>query len=670
MATSYEQMEINRFPAYTEFSFDRNILRRLQVGEANIELAGSTRTIVDSYNSVYGVIDERTSSIATGKVAETVKNSFSNALSNFDSSDSESSMRHALEAAQESVRYVMQANDSRNVGVSGSFVKFFRDGSALKAAYAHVGDSRILLRSGSEVRQITEDEGDISGLTHGFGHESFSPVQVGVITLRPHDRVVLMNADVIGDTDDENLTADDMNRVMNEPYAQEAARMLVDTSKKEADKAVIVIDVPQPSRAASMSEKVLGFLGLQRRQVAHETPAAVVRNYPPRPSNSRGSSTSGYFDDKRSQRQDEYVAPTVVGNPDDRDIDDDQSDVIITPVDNDERGGVRGVFDDQRSVGSVFDEPVVVGGAPQFRTYNQTIDDRSVTTRESVDSYRKRRRMRNGLIAAGLLVGGYVIGEATIADFGDGKDKGIDVMPWPGDGFDFNAWNGSTTLSDDPADMTKLHTKEGFDILPPFLDGDWFNVWPGGSANNDGTVDAPDADVDTSEGNVLDDDATDTELDNDVEVENEPDPEPIEVRVILEWPDEPMPQPEQPNITVNVPPAPAPESAPVTPPLPPPAPVPAWVPDAFYVDPGSGYIKEIHEMGHYLVGQKFSSNNALSIYNNARFFFGDQLIELPGHEGFDSYANQNGLYISAPGQAHWATAEIEAFIRASILEAA
>jgi hypothetical protein len=508
-----------------EYSFNPDILRRLQVGEDHVTIRGNNARIYNAESATYGVVDEKLTGDEdgpAGTAASIIRTALSEYIGNdFDPLDPIRSMREAFFETQSMVQAAkFEGRISDDVLASTSVARFYHDGNTLKAVYGHVGDGRILLRSGTEVKAITEDEGDVRRLNHGFGHEVFDPVQIGVIDLKPGDRLVFLSADMIGDTPAQNMTTREFNDAMSWKDPQVASELFIDHSKKqEVDKSVIVVDVPRRRG----SRRLLGRVGLG------------------------GAAAAGYV------RSTNYVSERVASRRVRR----------AEGGERHRRGGVLG---------------------------------------------------RVALLGLGL-VGAYFAYrglEHTIFDFGDGKDKGIDLWPGRHDGLDLNAWNGSGTLNDDPTQPLKhLHNKKGFDILPPLLDGDWFSL-----RSSDPTK---------------------------------------HVNAAAKIPE-----------LLTGPPV---FAHPTTPPDT--SALPAWQPQSFVAEPGTGYIREFKELGRQVVGPDYSAHQAQRAYDATRTAFGNDLIDLPHHAGPDSYLAGNDLRISAPDPtAHWRTQLIEQAIRKNIEDSA
>jgi len=244
-----------------------------------------------------------------------------------------------------------------------------------------------------------------------------------------------------------------------------------------------------------------------------------------------------------------------------------------------------------------------------------------------------------------LLVTGYLIyrignglvriGESTIFDFGDGKDLGIDVLGWPldhgdrgqgdGSGFDLNPFNKTDALNDDP--VKHITDRGGFDIVPPLFDGD------GGSLPHlKGNHSLGEDISDLLHGRIGSDDS---KVGTQAGGDHSGSPGPI----------------------VGAAPAPA-----ATPP-PHASPQAAWHPRNFTVEQGSGFLREIHQLGDATVGPKhFTDAMTQNVFDDARGKFGDNLIVMPGHHGPDTYLQNGDLRISGPGEAHFRTHAMERYI--------
>ncbi len=256
---------------------------------------------------------------------------------------------------------------------------------------------------------------------------------------------------------------------------------------------------------------------------------------------------------------------------------------------------------------------------------------------------RKRSRAGKALLVGALVVGSLIamryavdLGDELAELLDDRPDSGVD--PWPfgdgdindgdGRGWDLNSTNENLNLNDDPVNESFVDTK-GFDVAPPFIDGDWFSL-------TDGDIETP----------VID-------LEPDVELP------------VVEVPDVDVPVVEVPDVDVPV--VVVPEVPVVI--VPPPPPV--WTPDVFTVENGNGLIKEIHQIGHEVVGfNDFDTTDAAQVYEAVQAQYGDSFLELPNHAGADLYRFGAELRISAPGQAQWASQEIENFVHEKMKELA
>ena len=233
-----------------------------------------------------------------------------------------------------------------------------------------------------------------------------------------------------------------------------------------------------------------------------------------------------------------------------------------------------------------------------------------------------KRTLLLGALAVGSVLAlrhGFDLGDEIANWLGDKPDSGIDFWAFgdgdkdQGDnsGLDFNPSNENLWRNDDPVNVDFKDTK-GFDLAPPFIDGDWFSLTGGDVTVDDIDLTPPDVDIDPPEIDVP----------------------PIEV-------DPPV----------------------VTPPP------PVWQPEMFTVEPGSSLSREIHDLGHQMVGNaNFTGADTSEVLQATLDRFGPDIISLSDNAGPSTYQYNGETRISAPGQAQWASQEIENFVYDKIQE--
>ncbi len=158
--------------------------------------------------------------------------------------------RAALMYAEETLQNYISDNKevSENMGTTATIGHVFVSEDAMYVAYAHAGDSSLMVfRAGeNDIENITEEEAQENVLQNALtgDHGAIQGIkQYGVIELQPGDRLVFITDGITGDREEERLSAAEYREALSASDVQEIPRKLVDKSKKTDDKAVLVVDV-------------------------------------------------------------------------------------------------------------------------------------------------------------------------------------------------------------------------------------------------------------------------------------------------------------------------------------------------------------------------------------------------------------------------------------------
>ncbi len=177
---------------------------------------------------------------------------------NIDPADAEDNQRF-MEAALIVANEELNEKQENNPALSGmvttaTILHRFRDAEGKEmAAYASAGDSGLLRMRDGKAEFITREEclaQQPNVLTNSLnGNQSFqvdTEHNVGVIELQLGDRLVLLSDGIIGDWENERLSMDEYEAVLDpahNPDPEEAIDALIEKSRKVDDKGVIVLDV-------------------------------------------------------------------------------------------------------------------------------------------------------------------------------------------------------------------------------------------------------------------------------------------------------------------------------------------------------------------------------------------------------------------------------------------
>lgn len=225
------------------------------------------RLLIDPARGAYGVIDGMGgagSKSAGGEAA----NSIHDAVSDFIETqpdpgewNAEEYMRELMAAARQSLA---DWNDER--GAAATFVKMFKGRNGqLMAVVGHAGDTRMFVdrvdgQTADPEEIVVEQvaQTDPATLTNCIDAEPRRSVYdiIKVMEVKAGDRIILGSDGIFGDLDAERLSKKDMLPALVKSSVMNCVRRLVDLSKKDDDKAALIIDVVgAPSPVALQVER-------------------------------------------------------------------------------------------------------------------------------------------------------------------------------------------------------------------------------------------------------------------------------------------------------------------------------------------------------------------------------------------------------------------------------
>lgn len=158
--------------------------------------------------------------------------------------------REALMEAQEALqqRAADEPDLSPNMGSTATIGCVFQGEDDICLAYAHVGDSGMLIvrHYDGHLKFVTEEEAEqnvLHNVLSARGQTMHGVRQYGVVALDPGDRLVFYSDGISGDTDEQRLSEAEWREAVTLDDSQTAATRLAETSRKTDDKAALVIDV-------------------------------------------------------------------------------------------------------------------------------------------------------------------------------------------------------------------------------------------------------------------------------------------------------------------------------------------------------------------------------------------------------------------------------------------
>lgn len=128
-------------------------------------------------------------------------------------------------------------------GTTATAVRMVKEGGSHHIVWASVGDSRLYLYRDGELQLLTEDEStDGNALYNCLGVGRGEINQVGDIRLKPKDRLMLCSDGITGDYEQDLLKDREIIAALSKPTPRDSAVQLIQNSRKQDDKSVIVID--------------------------------------------------------------------------------------------------------------------------------------------------------------------------------------------------------------------------------------------------------------------------------------------------------------------------------------------------------------------------------------------------------------------------------------------
>ena len=110
------------------------------------------------------------------------------------------------------------------------------------AVWASVGDTRLYIYRDEEVTSLTIDEGEGNMIYNAIGNGSnFYVRQISSLRVKPGDIFMVCSDGITGDFEHQFLSETELESAFNKPSAQDSAEELLQISKKNDDKSVIVI---------------------------------------------------------------------------------------------------------------------------------------------------------------------------------------------------------------------------------------------------------------------------------------------------------------------------------------------------------------------------------------------------------------------------------------------
>lgn len=217
-------------------------------------------TLRDDRNGLYGVFDGMGSADDSRRVAETVAHVLQERSGEVeDSHDAESVKRWIEECLGQAHNETVDIDGA----TTASVVKVITDNEGeRRAVWASVGDSRIYIASNEgAVRRITRDEGGLDAGQPGHTINNVIGVrdryefrQTGDVVLNPGDRLLIVSNGITGDKEEELLNDQEIADAVNGKTAEDAARSLIDISRKYDDKSVVVVDVLSDAKESGLPE--------------------------------------------------------------------------------------------------------------------------------------------------------------------------------------------------------------------------------------------------------------------------------------------------------------------------------------------------------------------------------------------------------------------------------
>lgn len=226
-------------------------------GVAELSLKGQDRIICLESVGVFGVFDGMgghgdadagaiASSTAAGicKFIYTPDTGFGSSVS-----AEKQKMRNWLRAADDAI---VQKGE---MGTTAIVLRLLEEGEQLQAVWANIGDSRLYLLRDQTLLQVSRDEGSGHYLNRFLGMGNVTQdMQMGTVSLQRGDQLMLCSDGITGDYASDILTDEQIIEALGQPTAREAARTILDISRKRDDKSVIVLSIGEKIESSAVHE--------------------------------------------------------------------------------------------------------------------------------------------------------------------------------------------------------------------------------------------------------------------------------------------------------------------------------------------------------------------------------------------------------------------------------
>ena len=137
-------------------------------------------------------------------------------------------------------------SNTPHTGVTTATVaRIVESGDQKTLAWASIGDSRLYVLRGGQIRQMTRDEGRANLLARAMGLSDGRGTvqQMGQLPLLSGDTIILVTDGITGDFDRDVMTDRELALLAGSKAPADAARALVEASRKHDDGTAIVVAI-------------------------------------------------------------------------------------------------------------------------------------------------------------------------------------------------------------------------------------------------------------------------------------------------------------------------------------------------------------------------------------------------------------------------------------------
>ncbi len=220
----------------------------IQAAGLQTSVKGEDVLLMDNGIGLYGVFDGAGDTpdgfIAARTAADTVRDVYL-------ASSPPTTREMALNIAKTALNSArLEVEESGNGATTASFLGVHEIDGQESVVWAHAGDSQIMLRRSTGVFGLVSARQSHNGLLFNALHKNRIQMygykdEFGVLPLLPRDRLVLCTDGIPGDRKEEGISDKEYAETLALPTPLVAARALLNLSKKDDDKTVIVIDAKQ-----------------------------------------------------------------------------------------------------------------------------------------------------------------------------------------------------------------------------------------------------------------------------------------------------------------------------------------------------------------------------------------------------------------------------------------